>query len=267
MVSSSPYGTKPFDTKSFTVEGYVPQPTPEIIWPILAKLNLKPLTSWRGIEVQPRKENRGPMAETVSVMGYTDKVEKVVLSFAVFMKRMAGTFMTIFPNDDYDFPIFTAELIENPGNLHFLCDMHPLRDLVIDEWYREKYLDPVAPIWKEYQDVHNDINPLVWFRSFLSPYPISGRHKPQDGDRSGYARIVECLAKYVEYYVDNVVPKATPIESPEAKEFVNKKKEAIRTIYQTRDPGAAVGAKLSGRRPEAGAGAPPDARTGLITLF
>lgn len=169
---------------------------------------------------------------------YTHKIEKLTVGFQVFMKRMAMTPLTIAPNDDYDFPMFTAEFVENPGGVHFLVDMHPLRDLVIDSWYREKYLDPVDPIWKEYQDVQSEINPLAWYRSFLSPYSIGGRHKPETPDRSGLSRVAECLAKYLEYYVAHVIPNAEPVKDPQSKEFAIKKKKIIRETYQTKDPGA-----------------------------
>jgi len=177
------------------------------------------------------------MLEGYMMIWAIDKVKRVSLSRMVFMKRMVFNELGMGSNEDYDFPSFSSEFIENPGNTHFLLDLQATRDIVIDTWYREKYLDPVAPIWKEYQDVNNDINPNPWYRAFQSPYSISGRHKPQDGDRSFFPRIVECVVKYLEYYIDNVLPQATPIESPKAKEFVNKKKRAMMEIYRTKDPG------------------------------
>jgi len=108
-----------------------------------------------------------------------------------------------------------------------------LRDLVINEWYREKYLDPVEPIWKEYFDLHNDVNPNTWFRSFLSPFPICSRLTPKDGDRSEFARLTEVLAKYLDYYITNVIPKAEPVKDPQAKEFATKKSLDYQTLQKT----------------------------------
>jgi len=162
-----------FNSKAFPVEGFTPSPTPEYVWPVIEKLNPRPISTWEGMDVTDLQEMRKPMMDGCMYEFETDKLEKINLGFLVFMKRMVGTFVTLFPRDNYDFPVFSAELIENPGNLHFLMDMHPLRDLVTDEWYRQKYLDPVEPLWKEYADIHNDVNPNNWWRSFLSTYPVS----------------------------------------------------------------------------------------------
>jgi len=228
---------KLFNSKAFTVEGFTPSPTPEYVWPDIEKLNPRPISTWEGMDVTDIQEMRKPMMDGCMYSFETDKLEKINLGFLVFMKRMAGTFITLFPRDNYDFPVFSAELIENPGNLHFLMDMHPLRDLVIDEWYRQKYLDPVEPLWKEYADIHNDVNPNNWWRSFLSTYPVSGRHKPAE-DRSNINRVAEYLSKYLDYYLTEVVAKAGPQNDAAGLEFANRKKKAIRMIYRTRDPGA-----------------------------
>ncbi|HEY87739.1 MAG TPA: hypothetical protein G4O06_06935 [Dehalococcoidia bacterium] len=223
---------------SFAVEGYKPQPFPEMLWPVLSKLDLKLMDTYLGYDVTTLRNIKTPMVEGYMMIWAVDKVKRLSLSHLVFMKRMVFSEVGMGPNEDYDFPLFSSELVENPANAHFLADMHAMRDIVIDTWYREKYLDPLDSIWKEYQDVNNDINPNPWYRAFQSPYSISGRHKPQDGDRSFFPRIIECLVKYLEYYIGNVLPQATPIESPEVKEYVKKRKYSIMEQYRTLDPGA-----------------------------
>ena len=74
-----------------------------------------------------------------------------------------------------------------------------------------------------------------------------GLCKVETPDRSGLARVIELFTKYLGYYVDQVIPNAEAIKDPQAKEFVIKKKNAIRKLYQTsKDPGTAVMAKLLG---------------------
>jgi len=231
---------------SFAVEGYEPQPFPEMVWPVLSKLDLKLMDTYLGYDVTTLRNIKTPMLEGYMMIWAIDKVKRVSLSRMVFMKRMVFNEVGMGPNEDYDFPSFSSEFIENPGNTHFLLDLQATRDIVIDTWYREKYLDPVAPIWKEYQDVNNDINPNPWYRAFQSPYSISGRHKPQDGDRSFFPRIVECLVKYLEYYIDNVLPQATPIESPEVKEYLKKRKQSVIEQFRTLDPGGGALIKALG---------------------
>jgi len=227
--------TSLLNSKSWKWEAFEPQPVPETLWPILSKLDLKPLTNWQGVDISEVQEVRKPLMEGCLLAFCTDKIEKLTIGFHILKKRMALTSLSIAPNDDYDFPTFATEFVEHPDSLHFLVDMHPLRDLVIDSWYRERYLDPVEPIWKEYQDVQMERNIHAWYRAFLSPFSIGGRHKVEGSDRSGLSRVADCLAKYVEYYVDHVIPNAEPVKDPQAKEFAIKRKRAIRETYRTRE--------------------------------
>jgi len=235
------------NSKAWKFEAFEPQPVPETIWPIVSKLDLKPLTNWRGVDLTDLQETRLPSYQGCLLFFYTDKIEKLNVGFSVIMNRIVPTTLSIMPNDDYEFPMFSGEFIETPDNVRFIMDMHPLRDLAIDSWYREKYLDPVEPIWKQYQDLNNDIIPLSWIRGLLGPYPIVGLCKAETPDSSGLARATELFTKYLGYYVDQVIPNAEPVKDPQAKEFVIKKKNAIRKLYQTsKDPGTAVMAKLLG---------------------
>lgn len=223
-----------FNSKSWKCEAFEPYPIPETIWPIVLTLDLKPLTNWQGVDISELQEVIQPMIEGCLLSFYTDKIEKLTASFHIYMKRMAVTILMIAPNDDYDFPMLSLMFTEDSGSVQSFVDMHPLRDLVIDPWYREKYLDPVEPIWKEYQDVQIGISPSAWYRALLSPFFI-GRWKLEGSDKSGLSRAADCLAKYVEYYIKYVIRNAEPVKNPEAKESAIKRKRAIRETYRTNE--------------------------------
>jgi hypothetical protein len=176
-----------------------------------------------------------------------DKIEKLVIAIIVLTKQINSAWVEVTPNDDYDFPIFEVDLFEYADRAFFLLDMHPLRDLVVDPWYREQYLDPVEPIWKKYLDLNTGQSVTASaLRSFLSPYSIIGIHKISDDKRSNIAKMLECLVEYLEYYVNNVVAKARPVRDPEGKAFVIKKKQAMRAYYRTKDPTIAQMSKQLG---------------------
>jgi len=235
-----------FDTKAMAVDGFEPLPVLDTIYPIIQKLQPELMDSYCGVDVTDIRTISAPMLEGCMFGFSTDKIEKINIGYMVFMKRMTVTPLMIFPRDEYNFPIFSAEIIENPENSHFLLDMHPLKDLVIDQEYRKTYLDPIEPVWKDYLDVHNDVNPNVWYRTFLSPYPIAGLHKPIGAERSNVKRTLEVLSKYLEYYVETLVPQAKPVTDPGDKDFALQKKAAIRNIYRTQDPGAGPLVKVLG---------------------
>ncbi len=226
------------NTKVLECELFEPQPLVETVWPILSKLNLKPMTTDLGGEdVSDLQEIRVPIMEGAELFFSTDKIEKLAIAVIILTKRIASAWVEVTPNDDYDFPIFEVDLFEYSDNVFFLLDMHPLRDLVMDPWYREKYLDPVGPICKKYQDLNSGkYQTASALSSFLSPYSISGLHKPAVEQRSNIARMLKCLVEYLGYYIDNVVANAEPVSDPEGKAFVVKKKQAMRAYYRTKDP-------------------------------
>ena len=239
--------TSLLNTEIWGCEGFEPQPVVETLWPILAKLNPKPITTDLGEDITDLQEMRVPIMQGCELFFSTDKIEKLHIAIVVIMKNINSAWVEVTPNDDYDFPIFELDLFEYSDKAFFLLDMHPLRDLVIDAWYREKYLDPVEPIWKEYPDLNTGKSVTASaLSSFLSPYSIIGIHKPADDMRSNMARMLECATKYLEYYVDNVVAKAEPVEDPERKAFVIKKKQAMRAYYRTKDPTVAQMSKQLG---------------------
>jgi len=235
------------NTKMWGCEDFEPQPVVETVWPILSKLNPKLMTTSEGEDITDLQEMRVYIMEGSNLFFSTDKIEKLIITIQVVAKRLNCAWVEITPNNDYDFPIFEVDIFEYLDRVFFLLDMHPLRDLVIDAWYREKYLDPVEPIWKEYPDLNTGKSVTASaLSSFLSPYSIIGIHKPADDMRSNMARMLECATKYLEYYVDNVVAKAEPVEDPEGKAFVIKKKQAMRAYYRTKDPTVAQMSKQLG---------------------
>ncbi|MCX8126145.1 MAG: phytochromobilin:ferredoxin oxidoreductase [Dehalococcoidia bacterium] len=234
------------DTKRYAVDGYTPVPTIETIWGVLKNYNVQPLDKYRGMDITDIRDIHEPMIEGCSWTFKTDNIEKVNVTYLVFMKRMAVTFSMIFPDDDHDFPVFSSELVENPNNIHLLLDLHPLQDIVLFTDYRRRYLDGVGAIWQEYLDVQNDINPHIWYRSMLGPYSLTGRHKP-DANRTMASRALEVIRKYLEYYMDEVVVKASPVTDTWQKDFANRKKQKMKEIYIMGDPGSGPLMKVLGK--------------------
>jgi hypothetical protein len=218
-------------------KAFEPQPVVETVWPVLSKLNPKLMVTSEGEDITDLQEMRVDIMEGSNLFFSTDKIEKLIITIQVVAKRLNCAWVEITPNNDYDYPIFEADIFEYPDRVFFLLDMHPLRDLNVDEWYREKYLDPVEPIWKEYHDLNTGGHKSAgWLSSFLSPYSLTGIHKSVDDKRSNIARLLECTVKYLEYYVDNIVARAEPLSDLEEKAFIIKKKLEMREFYRAHDP-------------------------------
>jgi hypothetical protein len=224
------------DTNMWKFEEFEPQPVVDTLWPIVAKLKPKIMTTSEGEDITDLHEMRTPVISGSEFCFSTDKIGKGVIFVTAGIQRLVCGAVLISPNDDYDFPMFEVDHFEYADRVVFLLDMHPLRDLTTDAWYREKYLDPVEPIWKEYLDLNDGVERNDFLSPFLSPYSIRGHHKPVDDKRSNIARMLECTAKYLEYYVDRVVAEAEPVSDPEGRAFAIKQKDLVRDTYRAQDP-------------------------------
>ena len=166
-----------------------------------------------------------------------EKVEKIVVGIMSIMKRMSAFFITIYPADGYDFPMLGSDITESPDHAMIIVDMPAMTDIVVNQAYQVKYFDPIEPLWKDYQFLNNQINPNAWYRAMNCPYPITGRHKFPGGDRAIVGNMVECLCKFTDFYIDNVILLAKPAVSPEAAGYAIARKQAIKDIYTAKDPG------------------------------
>ena len=224
------------DTKLWKYDDFEPQPVVETLWPILSKLNPKIMTTSEGDDITDLQEIRSPVIRGSEFCFTTDKIGKGVIFITATIQRLVCVGVLISPNDDYDFPMFEVDHFEYSDKVLFLIDMHPLRDIIADPWYREKYLDPIEPIWKKYFDLNVGVKREDFLSPFQSPYSIRGHHKPTDDNRSNIARMLECTVKYLEYYVDIVVANAEPVSDPEGRAFAIMKKDLIRDTYRSHDP-------------------------------
>jgi hypothetical protein len=177
----------------------------------------------------------------------SDKIEKMNVGWSIIRGAMLISTCMGWPRDDYDFPVLTTTWDESEKHVHMIADFMPLTDLVMNEWYLEKYLDPFEPIFKPYTDLlEAPAGNLSWFRALSSPYVIVGRNKA-DPERATMRRGLECLCTYVKYWLEEIVAKAEPITDPAYKEQVRARKEKIRDIYRRKDPGGPIMVALFGK--------------------
>jgi hypothetical protein len=228
------------------LEGFQPRAQAKAFWEVLKDHDFEPLEEFEGINVA---EHRKAMDEKVKSMDSSkiirggsqyfcnDKIEKISLGWSIIRKSMVAGGCMGWPRDDYDFPVLTLDWDESIKHVHIIADFMPLTDIVVNDWYREKYFDGIESIFKQYSDLLDaPPNPLNWFRSLSSPYVIAG--KPDSGpDRAIPQRALDCLVAYLKYWLDEIVAKAEPVKDPEHKAYVNKKKAKIRDILRRKDPG------------------------------
>jgi hypothetical protein len=229
-----------FDSKTWPVTG-IPEvrPFPERVWAILRKLNLRRLNAFENEDLTPlQRFIETPMCQGACTVWESDKIEKLCFWWLRMAKRMISAAVLATPKDNYDFPALLVDWDEARGPGHFMCDLQPLTDLVINEWYRQKYMDGIDPIYRKYYDLVGPPSLHTWFRTITGPYYIFGR--PQTAEER--MRPLNCVLEYISFWTDMVL-KAEPIDDPRLYlhlEYVKMRKKKWREWLRYRDPVEAV---------------------------
>jgi len=239
-----------------SLEGFQPLSPPKGYWEILKDYDFEPLEEFEGVNIAEHKkkveEKMKGMDSSMIMRGgsqyfQSDKIEKISFGWSIIRKSIVAGGCMGWPRDDYDFPVLTLDWDESIKHVHTIADFIPLTDIVMNDWYREKYLDGIESTYKQYTDLLDaPPNPINWFRSLTSPYLISG--KPDAGqDRAMVKRALDCLVAYLKYWLEEIVAKSEPIKDPEHKEYVSKRKAKIRDVLRRKDPGGAPMAAMMGK--------------------
>jgi hypothetical protein len=220
-----------FDSKSlWQAKGFEPHPFPESTWPLIKDLNLKKLAAIEEEDLSPVQEMiRRPMAEGTFRHFYNEKIEKLALMWILISKSIAGGSWVGWPNDEYDFPALIIAWEESKKRLHIIIDLMPIVDCVEYEWYREKYLDRIEPVYNEFKDLIGPNSTYRWFRAMQSPYHIF------DSPGEKRDRALTCEIEYIKKWVE-VVREAEPVKDEHYKQYVNRRKKIMQTQLRQRDP-------------------------------
>jgi hypothetical protein len=223
--------------RRWELESFRPQPVMERVWPLLARLAPRSLDRAGGEDVTGFQDIRTPTFEGSLFAFSADKLEKLAVGYMCFMRRMVVFFIMAYPSDEYDFPVLGSDHTEAADHAGLILNLHALADLVVAPAYRERYLDRLDATWKAYQDLDNQLNPAAWYRALLSPFDINGRYPITGGDRAPAARALDCLCKYLDYYVSELVQHARPVTDQGTRQYAVARREAIKTVYREKDPG------------------------------
>lgn len=244
-----------FDLEIPSLKEFEPQQTARAFWEVIKDYDFEPLEEISGIniaqhkkEVEEKLKEQGMPPRKGGRQYFTgEKIEKMNVGWSSIRDAMLIATCLGWPKDEYDFPVFATTWDESAKHVHMIADFIPLTDLVMNEWYLEKYLDPFEPIYKQYLDLL-DAPPgnLSWFRALSSPYVITGRPKA-DPERTTMKRALECMITFLKYWLDEIVAKAEPVTDPQYREQVKARKEKIKEIYRRKDPGGPYVTALLGK--------------------
>ena len=222
---------------------------------LFEKYGLVRLENYLGMDTSPAWEYKTPMAngfyKPYTIKG-SDKIEKITIGELHYMNRANYCALNMTPSDNYDLPIFACEFDESAARLGITVDLMPLVDIGAHPEYREKYLDPLADIWRQYRTlpgltregkclVQRRYAPWPWARASLSPYSLDGRIEDPE---TRYA-IMDAIAAYARIWL-NLMEKAQPITDAAYKTEMLTRKRALQKYYRDLDPGGEVIKKIFG---------------------
>ncbi len=146
----------------------------------------------------------------------------------------------IFPQPNYDLPFFGADLVTLPGGHLIAIDMQPLFH-TLD--YRQRYSDPVLPIFQSYQQ------DLPWggdfpeeAKAFFSPAFLWTRTKDNDLVET---RVFDAFKEYLQAYID-FVDRAQPIADPQRLAEILQAQRAYLKYRSEKDPARGMLTRLYG---------------------
>ena len=180
------------------------------------------------------------------------KVEQSILTELHYMKRAKYSLMNMTATDDYDLPVYAIEFDQSAKRIGTTIDLMPLVDVAVHPEYIEKYLAPLAGLWRKYRAIpgfSSEGRCLVqrryaawpWARESLSPYTLDGR---LDDQEHGYTAI-EAAVEYAKIWFD-LLEKAEPVRDQAYKQEMLTRKKTLQKLYRDRDPGGEVMKKLFG---------------------
>jgi len=218
-------------------------------------LDLIPLETYEGMDTRGAWEFKTPMATGFYkpfVMKGSTKIEKITYGELHYMRRAIYSAMNMTAGDDYDLPIFSCEFDESAPRIGVTIDLMPVVDIAVHPEYVEKYLSPLAPLWRKYRSlpgltregrclVQRRYGPWPWARETLSPFSLDGRiEEPEDR-----VKILSAIIDYARVWLEHL-KKAEPITDPAYKEEMLARKKTMQKFYRDRDPGGEVIKKIFG---------------------
>lgn len=200
----------------------------------LKPLNPKPMEKYRGKDISRFKKIETDILVQEMNCYEADKLDKIIMMKATILGgKLIVWASSIVPTDEYDFPVFTSEIVQAVNHVSLRTDLIPLADCARDTEYMTKYMEPMQDTWEKYKDIEGmGFERHHWFRVMLSPFYLYGKFKYDDTIED---KGVEITADYLKLFIDNCIN----AEKKDSKymELLNSRKRTMFATLMEKDPG------------------------------
>ena len=186
------------------------------------------------------RETRYPLS-LMQLQCYNWKAEKVRKIYFMRVKVRVPTLdvlgMAIYPESNFDVPIFTYDLSGTKKKVFTHINFIPLFN---DESYYKKYLEPLKPVFEKY----NHFPPhkmREWMLKYHSPYTFYSMP-----EKSFLNELKSCALDYLTVYLD-IISRAKPIEDKQYLKQIEEAHKAYANDLLTKDASQKMLAKIIGK--------------------
>lgn len=158
----------------------------------------------------------------------TEVAEKIAIGSIAVGNEVSIGVCTIIPKNNISIPIYVSRWEERQDTITLLVDMMPTVDMIVDEAYRVKYLEPLNETWERFSNLSGiqpeDDNDLRAACSII----YTGACMPieKEGLRmAALAPHLDYLKKYIAYMTDD-----TPAVNETKQKEITRRIAAVRTL-------------------------------------
>ena len=160
----------------------------------------------------------------------TDVAEKIAIGTITVDNEVSIGACTIIPKNGISIPIYVSRWEERQDTITLLVDMMPTVDMIVDEAYRVKYLEPLNETWERFSNLSGiqpeDDNDLRSACSII----YTGACMPIENEGMRMAALAPHLG-YLKKYIAYMTADQQPINEAKQKE-VTRRIAAVRFAVQ-----------------------------------
>lgn len=159
----------------------------------------------------------------------TEVAEKIAIGSITVDNELSIGACTIIPKNDISIPIYVSRWEERQDTITLLVDMMPTVDMIVDEAYRVKYLEPLNETWERFSNLSGiqpeDDNDLRAACSII----YTGACVPIEKEGMRMAALAPHL-DYLKKYIAYMTADQQPIGEAKQKE-VTRRIAAVRKLF------------------------------------
>jgi len=194
----------------------------------LDQLSLTQINECRGNDIRQLAEFEKDGIRVKLNAYQTEVAEKIAIGSVVIDNEVSIGVCTIIPKNNISIPIYVSRWEEHQDTITLLVDLMPTVDMIVDEAYRVKYLEPLNEAWERFSNLSGiqpeDDNDLRAACSII----YTGACVPIEKEGLRMAALAPHL-DYLKKYIAYMTADKQPIDGTKQKE-ITRRITAVRTL-------------------------------------